>query len=44
MSCGAAPQGLLRVMEILELPRGAAAELLASHGWSVEAAVLSVLG
>ncbi|KXZ41377.1 hypothetical protein GPECTOR_513g486 [Gonium pectorale] len=35
--------GVLQLMEVLELPRGAAIELLARHGGDVTAAVLSVM-
>lgn len=35
--------GVLRLMEILELQRGAAIELLQQHDNDVEAAVMSVL-
>ena len=34
-------EGLLRVMEILELPRSVAIDLLVHHDWDVEAAIMS---
>ncbi|GIL83884.1 hypothetical protein Vretifemale_12601 [Volvox reticuliferus] len=36
-------EGVLRLMEILELPRGAAVELLLNHDGDVQAAILSVM-
>ncbi len=36
-------EGILQLMEILELPRSAAIELLQSHEGDVQAAVLSVM-
>lgn len=35
---------LSQVMEVLELPRGTALELLAEHGGDPQAVILSVLG
>ncbi|KAG2497682.1 hypothetical protein HYH03_004419 [Edaphochlamys debaryana] len=40
---GVDEEGVLRLMEILELPRGAAIELLSQHEGDVQAAVLSVM-
>jgi hypothetical protein len=37
-------EGVLRIMEILELPRSAAIDLLAHHGGDVEVAIMSVFG
>jgi hypothetical protein len=34
----------VQVMEVLELPRGTALELLAEHGDDAQAVILSVLG
>ncbi|PNH00555.1 hypothetical protein TSOC_013616 [Tetrabaena socialis] len=40
---GVDEEGVLQLMEVLELPRGAAIELLAEHEGDVQAAVLSVM-
>ena len=35
---------LLQVMEVLELPRGTALELLAEHGGDAQAVIMAVFG